>query len=51
MSNNQHFSGKRNESRVNIDIQMNLLNVWTKFKVADYYQNIFLAYIDELPPR
>ncbi len=32
---------------INIDLQLHLLNTWTKFKVADYYQNIFLAHLDE----
>lgn len=36
-------------SHVNIDTQMNLLNTWLRYKVPDYYQNIFLAYLDEQP--
>lgn len=36
-----------NETPINIDLQLNLFNTWTKHGVADYYQNIFLAYLDE----
>ena len=35
---------------INIDLQLNLLNTWTTFNVADYYQNIFLVHLDELTP-
>lgn len=27
---------------------MNLLKIWTKYKVSDNYQNIFLLYLDQL---
>lgn len=40
-----------NNKNINIDLQLNLLNTWTKFTVADYYQNIFLVHLDELNPR
>jgi len=40
----------RTNNSIPIDLQLNLLNSWTKFKVADYYQNIFLAYVDDLEP-
>lgn len=33
----------------NIDLQLSLLHTWTRFRVAEYYQNIFLAHLDELP--
>jgi hypothetical protein len=44
--------GSLNDSNknINIDLQLNLLNTWTKFNVADYYQNIFLVHLDELTP-
>lgn len=32
---------------ISIDLQLNLLNTWTRFKVADYYQNIVLTHLDE----
>ncbi len=35
------------EARINIDLQLNLFNTWIKYGVAEYYQNIFLAYLDE----
>lgn len=35
------------EATINIDLQLNLFNTWIKYSVADYYQNIFLAYLDE----
>jgi hypothetical protein len=43
-------SSQTNANPIQIDLQLNLLNTWTKFKVPDYYQNIFLAYVDDLPP-
>lgn len=36
-------------SNISIDLQMNLLNTWTKHKIPDDYQNLFLAYLDEQP--
>jgi hypothetical protein len=41
---NQKYPGKT----VSIDLQMNLLNTWMNHHVAEYYQNIFLTYLDEL---
>ena len=35
------------EPHINIDLQLNLFNTWLKYEVAEYYQNIFLAYLDE----
>ena len=35
------------EARIDIDLQLNLLITWAKYGVAEYYQNIFLAYLDE----
>lgn len=37
---------KEGATGVSIDIQMNLLSTWTNHRVAEYYQNIFLAYLD-----
>jgi hypothetical protein len=34
------------EKTVSIDLQMNLLNTWMNHHVAEYYQNIFLTYLD-----
>lgn len=34
-----------------VDLQMSLLNAWNKHQVSDYYQNIFLAHLDEQLPR
>lgn len=34
-----------------MNLQMSLLNAWTKARVEDFYQNNFLAYIDHLPPN
>lgn len=42
------FSSPR-PSNISIELQMNLLNTWTKHKIPDDYQNLFLAYLDELP--
>jgi len=47
---NQRHS-EQNHKNINIDLQLNLLNTWTKFNVADYYQNIFLVHLDELSPH
>jgi hypothetical protein len=35
------------EPRINIDLQLNLFNTWLKYDVAEYYQNIFLTFLDE----
>ncbi len=35
------------EPRINIDLQLNLFNTWLKYNVAEYYQNIFLTFLDE----
>jgi hypothetical protein len=46
---NGRFNARADQSQiVNIDLQMNLLNTWVKYKVSDYYQNVFLAFLDEL---
>lgn len=36
------------KAAIDIDLQMTLLNTWTKHQVADYYQNAFLVHLDEL---
>ena len=36
------------KAAIDIDLQMTLLNTWTKHQVADYYQNAFLVQLDEL---
>jgi len=38
------------DKNINTDLQLNLLNTWTKFNVAEYYQNIFLVHLDEITP-
>jgi hypothetical protein len=41
--------GGREEGRqiaFSVDLQMSLLNAWSKHGVAEYYQNIFLAHLD-----
>ena len=46
--NSVHESHHQNTNPpIHIDLQMNLLNIWTKFKVPEYYQHIFLAHIEE----
>jgi hypothetical protein len=35
------------EPRINIDLQLNLFNTWLKYEVAEYYQNLFLTFLDE----
>ena len=39
--------GETGLGSINIDLQLNLLNSWTKFEVKDDYQTIFLAHLDE----
>lgn len=38
---------KAGGNSINIDLQLNLLNTWTRFKVGEYYQNIVLTHLDE----
>jgi hypothetical protein len=45
---NNRRKSVRQATTVNIELQMNLLNAWTKHHVAEYYQNIFLAHLDDL---
>lgn len=51
---NRSFERRRSTQQeggcLDIDLQMSLLNTWTRHRVADYYQAIFLAHLDELPP-
>ena len=35
------------EARIDIDLQLNLFITWAKYGIAEYYKNIFLAYLDE----
>lgn len=50
MSKNLHSVSIDKTNSIQIDLQLNLLNTWTKFKVPDYYQNIVLAHVDDLEP-
>lgn len=45
---NDRIRANSSNAGIDIDIQMNLLNTWTKHQVADYYQNVFLMHLDEL---
>lgn len=45
---NDRNRGYSIHAAIDIDLQMTLLNAWTKHQVADYYQNIFLAHLEEL---
>lgn len=50
MSLNDPKNSFASSNPINIDLQLNLLNTWTRFKVAEYYQNIVLAHLDEHQP-
>lgn len=45
---NDKHRGNSVNAAIGIDLQMTLLNTWTKHQVADYYQNIFLMHLDEV---
>lgn len=45
---NERKRGSGSNAGIDIDLQMTLLNTWTKHQVADYYQNVFLMHLDEL---
>ena len=51
MSRNLLNSPYDDANPIQIDLQLSLLNTWTKFNVPDYYQNICLAYVEELEQK
>ncbi len=42
------FAQSPHPQPISIDLQMDLLNTWANHGIADYYQTVFLAFLDEL---
>ena len=51
MEKRRDSGGQFGGGNINIDLQLNLLSIWTKLRVSDDYQNIFLAHLAELNNR